>query len=267
MGAFAAAETLTDNLCVLGQDPPVLSPQDFVSCDKTDHACHGGTLPNVWDYIDKRGAVSDACIPYASGDGSNHTCPLPGCSGSGDSKVYKCPVKHTVMDNDQAIQQGVMAAGAVEVGFTVMEDFMNYKGGIYKYSTGRALGGHAVKIVGWDKAFVDGNNTFYWIVQNSWGPAWGESGYLRIVNWHADMQSAIAIGGGFACVDGPTPAPPSPPPTPSKCQDIAGYCSKYDHTKCAQESYIVPVCKRSCGCCDTGVKPSYCPKIDENVVV
>merc|ERR1712166_1493773 len=45
--AFAAAETLTANLCALGLDPPVLSPQDLVSCDSSDHGSHGGTLPGV----------------------------------------------------------------------------------------------------------------------------------------------------------------------------------------------------------------------------
>merc|ERR1712216_742086 len=69
--AFGAAETLTDNLCVLGQTTPALSPQDLVSCDKTDHACHGGSLLNVWHYIDANGLVADSCIPYTSGDGSN----------------------------------------------------------------------------------------------------------------------------------------------------------------------------------------------------
>jgi len=255
--AFAAAETLTDNLCVLGSDPPVLSPQDFVSCDGTDKGCHGGTLPNVWDYIDSKGAVSDSCMPYSSGDGSNATCPLPGCSADGaDSKAYKCPVKHSMMDSDQAIQAAVMTAGAVEVGFTVMEDFMNYKSGIYKYSEGNALGGHAVKIVGWGKDLKQ----FYWIVQNSWGETWGENGYFRIVNWHDDMDSAIAIGGGFACVHGPTPAPPSPAPAPETCEDIVGYCGKYGREKCASMSYLIPICKKTCGCCDDVLRPSYCKK-------
>jgi len=46
--AFGAAETLTTNLCVLGQDVPVLSPQDLISCDASDHGCNGGTLLNAW---------------------------------------------------------------------------------------------------------------------------------------------------------------------------------------------------------------------------
>jgi hypothetical protein len=118
--AFAAAETLTDNLCVLGKAPPVLSPQDLVSCDKTDHGCHGGTLPSAWQFVDSNGLVSDTCMPYASGDGSNHTCPLPGCTGSGSAAPHKCPVKPSFLSSDSAIQAAVMTVGAVEVGFCAL---------------------------------------------------------------------------------------------------------------------------------------------------
>ena len=72
-----------------------------------------------------------------------------------------------------------MTVGAVEVGFFVMADFMNYKSGIFHSNSKQTLGGHAVKIVGWGHLL----ERFYWIVQNSWGPAWGEEGYFRIDNW------------------------------------------------------------------------------------
>jgi len=252
--AFAAAETLTDNLCVLGTElPGPLSPQELVSCDTTDHGCHGGTLPNAWDFIDSRGLVSDSCMPYSSGDGkSNGTCSLPACSGASSSQAYKCPDKHATLDSDKDIQAAVLTVGAVEVGFTVYEDFVNYKSGIYQYTEGRALGGHAVKIVGWGNQI----EKFYWIVQNSWGESWGENGYFRIVNWHTDMKSAIAIGGGFACVHGATPAPPTPSPPPEQCKDIVDYCAQYTG-QCASKPYLVPICKKTCGCCDA-LKPPYC---------
>ena len=118
---------------------------------------------------------------------------------------------------------------------------------------GVQLGGHAVKIVGWGHE----GTQFYWIVQNSWGPSWGENGYFRIENWHDDKESAFAIGGGYACVQGATPSPPSPSPSPSTCEDIVTYC---DRTQCASKSYLIPVCQKTCGCCGEAIKPDYCKK-------
>ena len=46
-----------------------------------------------------------------------------------------------------------------EVAFTVYEDFEAYTGGVYQHTTGKALGGHAIKMIGWG---VD-NGTPYWI--------------------------------------------------------------------------------------------------------
>ena len=60
--------------------------------------------------------------------------------------------------------------------FDVYSDFMSYKGGIYKHVTGGRQGGHAVKLVGYGTE----SGTDYWIIANSWGPAWGESGFFRI---------------------------------------------------------------------------------------
>lgn len=253
--AFGAAETLTDNLCILGVTSAVLSPQDLISCDKTDHACQGGTLPSAWDYIKSNGLIEDSDFSYQSGDGScNNTC-VPSCPhGFPASGAHKCPVDPSFLQNDAELQGAVMLGGAAEVGFFVMEDFMNYKSGIFKSKGGFQLGGHAVKIVGWGHE----GTQFYWTVQNSWGADWGEQGYFRIVNWHDDMQSAFAIGGGQSCVSGSLPDVPTPPPTPPPCQDIASYCKDYDHAQCAEKTYLIPVCQMSCGCCDPDVAPDYC---------
>jgi len=42
------------------------------------------------------------------------------------------------------------------------------------------LGGHAVKIVGW--------GADYWIAANSWGTAWGDKGYFKIIMNHPDLK-------------------------------------------------------------------------------
>ena len=168
---------MSTNLCVLGVANEVLSPQDLVSCDKTDHACHGGTLPGAWDYMQANGLSSDSSDPYACGGGCDNNTQVPACPAR--VSPQKCPVQYSSLNSDPEIQAAVMTVGAVEVGFFVMADFMNYKSGIFHSNSKQTLGGHAVKIVGWGHLL----ERFYWIVQNSWGPAWGEEGYFRIDNW------------------------------------------------------------------------------------
>jgi len=49
---------------------------------------------------------------------------------------------------------------------------MSYKSGVYTHVTGSALGGHAIKVVGWGVT-KDAKKTPYWIVANSWNTSWG----------------------------------------------------------------------------------------------
>ena len=92
-------------------------------------------------------------------------------------KYYKSEKNSlSIMADVESIKMEIMTNGPVETGFTVYEDFMYYNGGIYEHSWGSMEGGHAVKILGWG---VEGGVNF-WIVANSWGPSWGESGFFRI---------------------------------------------------------------------------------------
>ena len=59
---------------------------------------------------------------------------------------------------------------------------MNYKEGIYRYTTGKVLGGHAVKIIGWGED--------HWICANSWNTKWGEKGFFRIAFRECGIDNA-----------------------------------------------------------------------------
>ena len=179
--AFSASQVLSDRYCIAtsSKNKLILSPQDMISCDNSNHACQGGELDKAWKYLENYGIVNEECFPYQSGDGIT----IPKCIENtcvntksefkkykakiNSSKAYQCPT---------LIKMEIFARGPIQAGFFVYEDFMHYQSGIYEYTHGRKLGGHAVVIIGWGEE----NDNPYWIVQNSWGNKWGENGFFRI---------------------------------------------------------------------------------------
>lgn len=71
----------------------------------------------------------------------------------------------------------ISTKGPIEIAMTVYEDFLTYTSGVYVHKTGQALGGHAMKVIGYGVE----NNTKYWLVVNSWNETWGANGYIKIL--------------------------------------------------------------------------------------
>merc|ERR1712131_279052 len=64
-----------------------------------------------------------------------------------DDKTYG-QEPHDVMHEQRHIMKELMTNGPAETAFSVYEDFVNYKSGVYKHVHGRMLGGHAVRLLG-----------------------------------------------------------------------------------------------------------------------
>jgi len=192
--AHAASEVLSDRYCIASNKTVnvVLSPQEMVSCDYMDLGCSGGILTMSWVYLRMFGIATEQCKPYKSGDGSVPSCPWfeKTCEDGSTYKKYKASSFYWLLTIN-GIKESLMTKGPVETGFSVYEDFMNYKSGVYKRQSDTMLGGHAVKIVGWGKE----NGEEHWIVANSWGPSWGETGYFRIAFGECGFDSTGMIAG------------------------------------------------------------------------
>lgn len=98
-------------------------------------------------------------MPYQNGDTS---CEYE-CINKEESftKYYCKPHSMLILSQAKEIQFELMTNGPMMVGLTVYEDFMNYERGIYSYTTGESVGGHAIKLLGWGHEEESGD--LYWI--------------------------------------------------------------------------------------------------------
>ncbi|PIC25502.1 hypothetical protein B9Z55_018408 [Caenorhabditis nigoni] len=193
--AFGAAEVISDRICIVtkGARQPIISPTDMLECCGyyCGYGCDGGYSIMALRWWVSTGVVTggdyqgDGCKPYPFCMSAG--CPdavTPDCALSCQSKYNKEYAKdknfgssaYYVGWNVSVIQTEIMTNGPVEASFKVYEDFYKYKKGVYQYTAGEVLGGHAIKIIGWGTE----NGTDYWLNANSWGADWGEKGFFKM---------------------------------------------------------------------------------------
>ncbi|MCG8697419.1 MAG: DUF333 domain-containing protein, partial [Bacteroidales bacterium] len=106
---------------------------------------------------------------------------------------------HRAPCNDiDAIKTAIMKYGVVDAAVLMTNEFLNYRGGIFRnnttscnssYSCAYATTDHAIALVGWGNDPKVGD---YWILRNSWGTSWGENGYMRIAATSARVGCSVA---------------------------------------------------------------------------
>lgn len=83
--------------------------------------------------------------------------------------------------------------GPIACGTAVTDELRNYTGGIFEDKTGKMEITHDISIVGYGIE----NGTKYWVVRNSWGSSWGESGFARVIrginNLNIESDCAFAV--------------------------------------------------------------------------
>ncbi|XP_073977786.1 cathepsin B-like [Rhodnius prolixus] len=218
--AFGAVEAMSDRICIHsnGKLKVHLSAENLVSCcDSCGFGCDGGYPGAAWQYWQDSGIVSggnygskQGCQPYSIAPCEHHVPgPRPACSGTGSTpecrsrcdegygESYKSDLHfgksaYGVDSDVRDIQTEILKNGPVEGAFTVYEDFVSYKEGVYQHVAGEALGGHAIRILGWGTE----NGTPYWLVANSWNTDWGNKGFFKILrgNNECGIEDGISAG-------------------------------------------------------------------------
>ena len=221
--AFASTAALESHIAIHTDTLLELSVQELVTCAPNPNhcggtgGCDGNTAELAYDFVSSgRGIVTEWDWGYISGN--NHTVPacelspkdnatIPGAIASIDGYV-------SIEHNDYyGLLEAVATVGPVVVNVDA-SNWRLYEGGIFdesqfSNSSSRDIN-HVVVVEGYGTETVMDPDTGeqysqdYWLVRNSWGPLWGEDGYIRLKRDSNaatnDCKPDTSPADGIACV-------------------------------------------------------------------
>uniref|UniRef100_A0A5B7BLW0 Actinidain n=1 Tax=Davidia involucrata TaxID=16924 RepID=A0A5B7BLW0_DAVIN len=250
-----------------------LSEQELVDCDTSyNEGCNGGLMDYAFQFIINNGGIdTEEDYPYNARDGRCDQLRK-------NAKVVTIDDYEDIPQNDEKALRKAVASQPVSVAIEGGgREFQLYDSGIFTGKCGTALD-HGVAAVGYGTE----NGVDYWIVRNSWGKNWGESGYIKMernLAGTATGKCGIAMEASYPIKTGqnppnPGPSPPSPIKPPTVCDDyyscsesstcccvyeFSNYCFAWgccplegatccdDHYSCCPHDY--PICNVSAGTC------------------
>ncbi|XP_027364351.1 low-temperature-induced cysteine proteinase-like [Abrus precatorius] len=237
-----------------------LSEQELVDCDRGyNMGCNGGLMDYAFEFIIQNGGIdTEEDYPYRARD---QTCD----PNRKNARVVTIDGYEDVPPNDEKSLMKAVANQPVSVALEAGgRAFQLYQSGVFTGLCGTGLD-HGVVVVGYGTE----NGTDYWLVRNSWGPEWGEDGYIRVERNVLETNTGkcgIAMEPSYPIKNGanppnPGPSPPSPV-TPSTVCDEYYSCSPGTTCCCLFEFRgfcfgwgCCPI--ESATCCDD--KASCCP--------
>lgn len=158
-----------------------LSEQQLVDCSGKfeNMGCNGGLMDNAFEYIKENGGLdTEQSYPYHAHEGRCHFKKKAigsDCSGFND----------IASGSEDALKEALATVGPISIAIDATEGkFMLYRDGVLIDDTcGNTPDtlDHGVLLVGYGTDTDNsGKAQDYWIVKNSWGPGWGEEGYVRM---------------------------------------------------------------------------------------
>ena len=151
-----------------------LSVQQLLDCatqNSNTRGCGGGNQNDGFDYIINNGGITtESNYPYKAKDGA--------CDGNRASQIAAriSGYQYVPENNENALLNAVSKQPVAAFVNAEGKQFRLYSSGVFTGSCGTTLD-HVVLIVGYGQA-QDGKK--FWVIKNSWGPQWGENGYMRL---------------------------------------------------------------------------------------
>ncbi|KAJ3048046.1 hypothetical protein HK097_010927 [Rhizophlyctis rosea] len=192
--AFATVATIESLSAITGNQMVDLSPQQLIDCNPSNDNGKCASYSNYWtgyNYLSSNSIAPDPLskYPWVGPINPNTTC-------------KNLPPSDTVLIESYSNTGGRNATQMVEVLKTQPGNFHfnidllgSYAGGIFAPKNCSEGPNHAALVTGYGEE----DGVPYWRIRNSWGPAFGEEGYVRIqrgVNMCGAESNGITVPRG-----------------------------------------------------------------------
>jgi len=169
--AFSASEAVEGIWAIKNNVLFNLSQQELVDCSYENKGCNGGSMDQAFEFIIDNGLCTNLSYPYVA---QQDECQKDQCE-----PVVKLTNYSDIEQNNEKVLKRAVYQQPVSVAIQANKrSFQMYQSGIYSdLDCGFQLD-HGVLLVGYGYDLL--NDMDYWIIKNSWGPTWGENGYIRI---------------------------------------------------------------------------------------
>ena len=159
--AFSATGSLEGLSSIATGNSASFSEQQLVDCSRFygNQGCNGGLMNDAFKYVKDHGITTEDQYPYKAVD---QICKMK--TGSFKIKSFS-----NVPTKSSPALASAVTTQPISIGIEA-DEIMQYTGGIFSDTSCGTKIDHGVLLVGF--------TADAWIVKNSWGPKWGDKGFI-----------------------------------------------------------------------------------------
>ncbi|CAG9855681.1 unnamed protein product [Phyllotreta striolata] len=148
------------------------SEQYIVDCISNE-SCDGGSPKWAFEFMKEKGVRLESDYPYNAEQNNCKNLTTPVLFVDFNSTCFQNSMDEVVLK--EAVRQN----GPLSVCLYVTYRWRFYKSGVWFHNQCSDFSNHCLVLVGYGTE----NGKNYWLIKNSWGPNWGENGFIKVARF------------------------------------------------------------------------------------